>query len=91
MKNLSRIDIVFHDVMIISCASLHSYKYVFPVFPIIVFETGFNYDFGNVSCKKLTSARKQMFMLRAPKVLVIQLKVIDPQLFLILYLDKTCA
>ncbi|AQK94641.1 Ubiquitin carboxyl-terminal hydrolase 25 [Zea mays] len=26
------------------------------------------------SCKKLTSARKQMFMLRAPKVLVIQLK-----------------
>jgi ubiquitin carboxyl-terminal hydrolase 36/42 len=28
-------------------------------------------------CKKLTSARKQLFVLRAPKVLVIQLKVIN--------------
>jgi hypothetical protein len=59
-----------------------------PAFPMLVFETGFNYDFGNGRCKKLTSARKQMFMLRAPKVLVIQLKVIDLQSFLILYWDK---
>ncbi|ONM62539.1 Ubiquitin carboxyl-terminal hydrolase 25 [Zea mays] len=42
-------------------------------------------------CKTLTSAQKQMFMLRAPKVLVIQLKVIDSLSFLILYLDKTFA
>jgi hypothetical protein len=71
--------------MITSCASFHSSKCVSLAFPIFVFESGFDYDFGNGRCKKLTSARKQMFMLRAPKVLVIQLKVIDPQSFLILY------
>ena len=51
-------------------------------------QTGFNSDFGYVRCKKLTSARKQMFLLRAPKVLVIQLKVIDPQSFWCFVLDK---
>jgi hypothetical protein len=77
--------------MTMSCVSFHSFKCVSPVFSILVFETDFNYDFGNGRCKTLTSAQKQMFMLRAPKVLVIQLKVIDSLSFLILYLDKTFA
>jgi ubiquitin carboxyl-terminal hydrolase 36/42 len=39
------------------------------------FEEALNGGFGYGRCKKLTSAQKQMFILRAPKVLVIQLKV----------------
>jgi len=79
--------IAFLDAITISC---DFFSFIHPDMFLLYFQflsskiqTGFNSDFGYVRCKKLTSARKQMFILRAPKVLVIQLKVIDPQSFML--------
>lgn len=72
-----------HDVITISYVLLFSLiQTCFSYISGSSIQTGFNSDFGYDRCKKLTSARKQMFILRSPKVLVIQLKVIDPQSFL---------